>query len=589
MLCLLFAARAMGATPAVSIMPVSELTPGMEGVALTVMQGGMPEEMPVRILGVLRKGNSGGDLIIGRLLGEKFEHTGVAAGMSGSPVYIDGKLVGAVGYAWSFSKDPICGITPIEDMLTTIDASQAWRENESHSSAGTPVTNETLEALASGQTPGRAWEPLHVDLPDVGSGEMAPIATPVMVSGFNERGRRFLEGALEQAMGAPVTVAGGGSESADGIPGARDLGPGHVLSVTLMNGDMEAAAIGTVTYRDGDILLGFGHPMFNWGKVSVPMGGGVIHHVMASSMNSFKMGDPTQVIGTLVHDGQFAVMARLDRKDGPMVPATITVRESETGREKTIHVNVFNHKDFMSSMLYSALYNAVSQLTGDMGEATARVRIRIGIEDWPEPLEFEDMYYSSDLFFIGAFEFLSAINNNPFREVKVTSVDVSMDISREKRLAEIKSVTLGQDRIHPGDTVTLNVEVDPYDGPPEILRVPVSIPQDAAPGMYKLMAMSGVERGPMSDVLPVNFEQYIRFLKMWAPNNSLVVMTVYPEKAPAVRGEELMEMPASLRDAMLMASNYSGVMAIDKQDRMVVPTDRILMGAAVVPIFVEKK
>lgn len=585
LLFLLAAIRAAAA--AQPIMRVSELEPGMEGVALTVMQGGEPEEMPVRILGVLEKANSGGDLILGRLLGEKFEHTGVAAGMSGSPVYIQGKLVGAIGYAWSFSKDPICGITPIEDMLSTIQASNAWPETPK--SATQPMPDETLEALAAGRAPETPHPGLRVNHPATGPGELARIATPVSVSGLNERGRRFLQGALEQAMGAPVSVTGGGGGSVDATPGATALGPGHVLSVTLMNGDMDAAALGTVTYRDDDILLGFGHPMFNWGKVSLPMGGGVIQHVMASSMSSFKMGDPASVTGTLVHDGQFAIMARLGQIEDTLLPATMTVRERETGREKTVRVNVFNHKDFLTSLLYTALYNTVSQVTGDMGEATARVRLRVTIKEWPEPLEITDMYYSSDLFFIGALEYLSAIVNNPFLPVTVESVNLEMEISRERRLSQIRSMSLAQDRVRPGDTITLNVEVEPFGQAAETVPVTVTIPANAAPGLYKILVMSGVERGPMSDAPPVSFEQYIRYIGQWAPNNSMVALTIYPEKAPAVRGEELMEAPASMRDAMFMSSNYSGVLPIDKQDRKVIPMDRILLGSAFTPVFVEKK
>ena len=215
--------------------------------------------------------------------------------------------------------------------------------------------------------------------------------------------------------------------------------------------------------------------------------------------------------------------------------------------------------------------------------------LSIKLKQWPETLVYEEMYYSQDLFFIGALDHLSALVRNPFQKVTVESVDVFMEIERTRNLAEIKSASLAQDRVYPGDTVTVNVEVDPFEGPSHIVQATVALPMDAAPGVYKIVVMSGVERGPLSDVPPVNFEQFIRYLGNWAPNNSMVLLTIYPEKAPAVAGEELMEMPTTLRDTMLLGSNYSGVAVIDKQDRKVVPWDTILVGNAVVPVFVEKR
>ena len=271
------------------VMPSDQVLPGMKGYGLTVMSGTEPKQFGIEIIGTLRKANSGGDIILGRMIGEDVEHTGPAAGMSGSPIYIDGKLIGALAWAWPLSKDPICGITPIGDMLS-IKANKAVEAAD----AGTePAPFRSVIAAAAGTLPPQAAYALNspgttpavpFDLPALGAGELRPVATPVSASGFTESSRAMLKRLFENNFASPVTIAGGVTGGAGDYapdPSADELRPGSVLTVPLVWGDFEVAVLGTVSYRDGDTVLAFGHPMFNEGPLSMPMAGGRVHHIMA--------------------------------------------------------------------------------------------------------------------------------------------------------------------------------------------------------------------------------------------------------------------------------------------------------------------
>ena len=586
----------------VPTMDVSEIEPDMEGYLLTVVQGTEPIKVPVRIIGVLRKINAGGDMILARLVGEEYEHMGTAGGMSGSPVYIEGKLVGALAWGWSFSKDPLFGATPIADMARMLDEEDAPpRAAGRHLPPGVDTTvtfgdpfaaarydlalKDFLDA-ADGAAP---YNTLSFEHPLLGAGQMAPVATPVTVSGLNLRTQRFLRQVLERKTSGPVLMSGGGSSS--GIsnpkpdPAFDDLVPGAAITIPLMIGDMEATVMGTVTYRDGDTILAFGHPVLGAGPVDLPIGGGEVHHVRASLANSGKMGDPTGIVGAMVSDKNFAGKCIVG-KESTMIPAHFTVRDLDNDREQITNVYVTPREDLVASLLYSALYNTVAQLTGDMGEASAKVDMELRIKGRKRPISLRNMYFSTDLFFIGALEHLTSLIYNPFERIELESVDVVFEIERARRVAFLSGMSIDRDRLHPGDSFTVNVELRRFDGSKELFPINMQLPQDAKPGMYRIGAVSGVDRGPMTEALPENLDQYVDALEKWAPNNSLVMILAYPDKAPVVGGYELMHLPSTMRDTVLHG-NFSGMEPIDKQERLFVPMDDIIIGTDMLPIIVE--
>lgn len=586
------AAAGGAARAATPIMPVSEVKAGMKAKGLTVMSGTEPEEFGVEIIGVLRKANAGGDMILGRMIGAGVEHTGAASGMSGSPIYIDGKLIGALAFSWSFSKDPICGITPIEDMLTTMTAAPGAARANGGGDLSERRFRNVLSAIASGGAELAAKQPaplspagVSFDVPGVGAGELSPIATPLMVSGFTDRARAALKDFFVEQTG--VTAVAGGSSGGDSADGDAEtaLKPGGVISIPLMTGDFEAYMFGTVTWRDGDDVLAFGHPMANAGALELPMAGGRVVHVMANQMGSFKMADMShKIVGGIIMDRQFAIRGVMGRTVS-MIPVSLKV--SGAGVSKTYRVQVARYEKLPYRLIVSAMMNGIGLTTGDMMEATAKVRFSLKFKGLDEPVVLNDMYYADQAGYLDISEHLGAIVDNPFREMDLESCDAEVSLDLNRRTATIGAVTVGGGgRVKPGGTFSAYIELKDFGGGARLQPVKITLPKDAPAGMYKIVALGGSGLY-LRDTPPDNFSQYMDDVKGRAPLNSLIAVIIYPEKAAALRGETLMNSPASMRDLMAYGS-FSGVTPVDKTDKILIPMDSVISGQSMALFTVEK-
>src|SRR5271154_7397517 len=292
---------AMPATaPAVTkFFPLSEVRRGMKGVAYTVFEGVNPEPMQVEILGLLRDAlGPGQDMILARLHGDKPEYTGVVAGMSGSPVYIEGRLVGALSYRiGQFSKEPIAGITPIESMLQVRDDDGA---------VGMKLASVSTEIA--------------------GQPEMRAMETPLVFGGFSEEtverfGDRF------RAMGLTPVVGLGGADSAAVQP--EPLVPGSAVSAVLVRGDLSMAGTCTVTYVDPTHLLACGHPITQFGQVSMPMTKANVVGALGAPLNAFKIINTTETVGSFTEDRASAIMGQFG-KQARMIPVTVHMKDEPT-------------------------------------------------------------------------------------------------------------------------------------------------------------------------------------------------------------------------------------------------------------------
>ena len=341
----------------VEILPLAEVKQGMKGTAWTVFQGTEPEPVPVEIVGIAR--NLWGprqDIIVGKM-GGKAARTNVAKGMSGSPVYINGKLIGAVSLGMSqFSPDAICGITPIELMLE-IDATDKSRP-------------------AAARTPGKA---------QAGGGEaaawmesLAPMDMPVVFSGINGDTLRDFSPVFQQMGIRPVQGSGGvltrGSKPVAGWE--RSLNPGDSVATVLMDGDLGVSAFGTVTYNDGKKVLAFGHALFNLGPVDMPLAKSEVVLTLASQYQPSKMANATEVVGALRQDRHSGVMGELGATS-PMIPVTLKVRTLDTREavlsEKSFHFHVFVHQRWTPQLMMLTLYNSISNLNDFADETTYRL------------------------------------------------------------------------------------------------------------------------------------------------------------------------------------------------------------------------
>src|SRR5579864_396971 len=309
------------------IMKVDDVRPGMKGVGYTVFEGTKPEPMGVEVLGVLRNLNGPkSDVVLVRLTGEKPEFTGVVAGMSGSPVYIDGKLLGAIAYRiGQFSKEPIAGITPIEQMLEINEFDQSIPQGGGTSIARATVASKTSTPGAEDSNPIQSYAQY-----------LQPIDAPFVFNGFNEAAIKQFAPQLS-AMGI-TPVMGVGSASKEKQP--EPLVPGSAVSAILVRGDMDVAATCTVTYMDKDHLLACGHPLMQYGMVDMPMTKANVVATLSSPLNAFKIINTTEAVGAFVQDRHTGILGRFDR-DPKMIPVTLSIHGPSGPRE--YHYEVLNN------------------------------------------------------------------------------------------------------------------------------------------------------------------------------------------------------------------------------------------------------
>ena len=368
-------------------MSVAEIRPGMVGIGHTVFEGTRVEEFKARILGVIENViGTRRNLILARLEGGPLANTGVIAGMSGSPVYIDGKLIGAVSYSLgSFSKEPIAGITPIAEMTDATIMSEAQaRPRSARVQLDFPLTPENLtlafrRALNWNRPFAERSNDAHLvgvsgiaGLADMQVGTLLrPIATPLVMSGFEPDMADFLGAAFRDngfiPTGGSTRGVGGGE-----MPFEGPLKAGDAVGVSFLTGDMELGATGTVTHIDGDRVYAFGHPMYNLGPTEFPMTRAYVYTVLPSLASSFKLSTTGEVIGTFLQDRATAIAGRLG--PGPRtIPITLTL-ESPRGAPRTFHFSVVNDQLFTPLMTYAAILDTLGSYERQNGVASYSVR-----------------------------------------------------------------------------------------------------------------------------------------------------------------------------------------------------------------------
>lgn len=456
----------------VEIIRSSELRPGMKGVAWTVFQGTEPEPIPVEIIGLWK--NQWGpkqDIILAKL-GGKAQRTNVAGGMSGSPVYIDGKLAGAIALRLSvFSPDAICGITPIELMLEINDADKSRpMEARTPDKAATQeqvavpsqLLAQTVAAGASGNLPREA-------------ALMTPIDTPLVFAGFHEN---VLEefGPLFQRLGIHAVQGGASSPAytAKPAPDWKDsLQPGGVVAGVLVSGDMSVTGLGTVTYNDGQHILAFGHPFFNLGPVDMPMSKGEVLMVLSSAFQPNKFANATDIVGALHQDRHSGIMGVLG-DEAKMIPVTVAVRsfgENNAVRsEKSFRFNVFDQQKWTPYLMMLTLFNSVSGLNEFKDEATYRLSGTVDL-DAGGSLSLNTMQASGEMpmpapmLLAGWWgDKFNRLYLNAVTTPRLKRVSVTVDLLPERRVATIENAWIADNEVRPGDDVPMKVFLRPYRG-----------------------------------------------------------------------------------------------------------------------------
>ena len=520
-------------------MAPSELRRGMSGFGLTTFQGTAIDTFQVEVLGVL-KGALGPrmDMILARLSGGPLEHTGLIRGMSGSPVYIDGRLIGAIAYGWYFSKDPIGGITPIAQMLEV-----ATRQD--------PTPNQYGKALDLDEETTRL-------LGGEGVSTLAPLGMPIAVAGFSPRGRQVLRDALD-APGIELLDSPAGRVLPDQ---EAAIAPGASLAVQLIRGDYSAAAIGTLTWVGDGRFVGFGHPMFFLGATNLPATGAYIHQVIPIQTASFKLGTPTGALGAVRQDRLPAIAGTLGQAPD-MLPVRVALRSAAGNR--AFRCEVLRHPALSASFVRSVLFNALETTEKLVGDATLRVRSHIALADG-RAVEREQMYSSGIAplsAVIDAVQPVDRLLNNPFAGLALDSLHFELEIGETLAQARITGLRLSPPDPKVGQRVSLQATLQPYRAEPVTERLALDLPTHLEPGPFVVRVGSGVastgwETARQPDAfVPRNAADLLALLKRPSAADELVVEIFRAGSGFTVNGRELPGLPPSAL-AVLSADRSAG-------------------------------
>jgi hypothetical protein len=548
---------------ATSQMPISEIRPGMVGISRTVFDGTHVEEFKAHIIGVLENViGTHRNLILAKLEGGPLANTGVIAGMSGSPVYIDGRLIGAVSYALgSFSKEPIAGITPIAEMTDSTSFGSP-RPLGARVQIEYPLTRDSLTAAfrkALNWNRPFAERPNEAQITGVsavagfGGSQLGtllrPIATPLVMSGFEPDVADIFGGAFRDQGFIPTGGSAAGARIGES-PYEGPLKPGDAVGVMLVGGDLQLGATGTVTHIDGDRVYAFGHPMYNLGPTEFPMTRAYVYTVLPSLFSSMKLSSTGEVIGTVLQDRAAAIAGQLG--PGPrMIPITISL-ESGRAPKQTFHFGVVNDQLFGPLMTYASILNTLGSYERQFGAATFSVRGSAKVKKHDD-IAFNNLF-SGDQASMGAASYVVApityLLGNDYEKVELEGVDVTFGTTEEPKTATLERVWLDDPRPRAGRTVPLKVLLRTYRGEEVVRTLPIEIPANAS-GTLSLLVSDGARLGQTEQrearaPQPRSVDQMIKALNKGRRNNTLYVKLLGSDAGAVVNGELLSSLPPSV-------------------------------------------
>jgi hypothetical protein len=580
----------------------------MTGTGLSVFKGTKIEEFQIEVLGVMPKSYAGHDMILVRCSGANLEHTGVIAGMSGSPVYIDGKLIGAVAMTYGFQKDPIAEVTPIgvmTDIMTRTDMpdegllprtnDECQMTNGIGNWASSTTCADHSSVISNFQFPISNFQ-LPVSAPPTAANNdlaLHPIPCPLAVSGLDSRTCAVFVPQFEK-LGLNL-MPGSGEAGSSEVSDTTDLQPGAAVGVGLIRGDMNAAAIGTLTYREGNRIVAFGHPMDLGGAVQMPMIGGIIHTIVASTDLSFKMFSPTAPIGAITQDRANGVAGTIGEKV-PMIPVNVAVRSS--GQDHQYHYEVVNQRSLTPSLAGMTVASALTSREQAANPLTAQMDISIRLHGYP--VIRNHRWFSGD----GAArempgevsDALQYLTANPYEKIAVDSIGVGIDVTPGTNLLDIIRVVADRERVKPGEDVHLAVTLLPFRGPARTEDVDLTIPRETPDGPLQLLVttpdtalIASIEAaGPQGQ--PRSLQQMIKLVQRIGNENQLVVQAYLKQRGMYVDGEEYPNLPPSMLSVMNdgRATGTKGQTDVSLLFEKRIPQDEIVTGSQMVTVTVER-
>jgi hypothetical protein len=591
-------------TPGVVTFPLDQIRPGMVGIGRTVFEGTRIDEFKVTVIGVLENVGPKQSMIVARLEGGPLEKTGVIAGMSGSPVYIDGKLVGAVAYGFPFSKETIAGITPISDMIDATKtggpraASARFPTPFGASGPKAPLDRESMVAALKRPLPAipLAAGTMRGDMPSHLSGQsLGPLSVPLVFSGFDPATFEWARGIFAGMGFTPVMGTGGkGVLPPGGIP---DLQPGGAVGISLIEGDMDLSATGTVTHIDNGRVYAFGHPFYNLGPTQFPMRKAYVYSVFPSLYQSWKISSAADAVGTIEQD-RITAVAGMIGKAPRMIPVEVKIKTSR-GQERSFAFRMVEDELFSPVLAYVALASVLQSNERAFGTSTIRVNATLSLTGRRE-VRVEDLF-TQEQPAIQAAGLVAAplayLMTNDFEPVKVEKL--SIDVASDET---VQSATLDRawlERTGPvraGSTVPLKVQLRTYRGETLAETIPITIPATAPSGTYSLLVADGpsltaVEQREMrQQFVPRDLDQLIRAINGLRRNNHVYVRMTRPDDGAIVRGEYMQSLPPSVLS--VLGGSEQGTSVIPLRTAAVwdfdLTTDYAVSGSRLLTLTVER-
>ena len=485
------------------IMVVEDVKAGQTGYAKTVFKGTEVEEFPIEVINIIEGQNIDTHLILIKASGEKIEKSGgVASGMSGSPVYIDDKLVGAISYKWQNSDHEYALVTPILEMLN--------------------VNKEEKTSIID---------------------DLEAANTPIMVGGLSGRALEKLKNGLDIKGSRFVSNASVNSEAAENF----GLKAGSAVAVQLVRGDVSIASIGTVTLVDNQEVYAFGHPFRNKGEVNYLMSGAYIDAIIPSQASPFKVGSPLdKLLGIIESDRNAGIFGRLN-KFPSIIPLTVTVEDKNLNQMREVRTQIINEEQILGELGSSIILQSIDSTLDRIGYGTSNISIKVMGSNLPEgEITKKNMYYSSNDIAVSTlndyYRIMDMITRNPFKEINIFDIKVNVEIDKTHDIALIQEAEVLNEDVYPGSELRVRVVLRPYRSDSINRELTIDIPEDINIGMATLAITGGYSGLPNrrdfdedngNDVNHTVIEGYKSFDEMIkdyieAPMNNELTLQVYP-------------------------------------------------------------
>ncbi len=586
-------------SPAPAIIPLDQIHEGMRGTALTVFQGVKPESMDVEVLGVMHNVNGPkGDIILVRLHGTKPEYTGVVAGMSGSPVYFDGKLAGALAFRiGEFSKEPIAGVTPIEEMLE-INASDhrpaimraslpdGNLPDGNRANAKSVNTGGAMQTASPGESSG---------LPIRSYGNyLQPIETPLVFNGFSAETLQRYGSQFAAAGIVPVMGIGSSSNSKQPEP----IEAGSAVSAVLVRGDMDIAATCTVTYVDPQRLLACGHPLLQFGDVDLPMTKATVLATLPSPMNAFKIVNTTETIGAFVQDRQNGIMG-VPGQESKMIPVTVALHTGSATKE--FHYEVLNNARLSPLAMMATVFNALHG-TNEYGEdVTYRMNGALSVKGYPD-VTLRNMFAPQDngqpaaaLAAASIGERFGRIYSNPFDAPDVLGVKLDFDLVSERRSARLEASRTDLTEARPGDEIMVETVIRPYRGERLVRQIPIKIPTSTSVGTLHILVSDGetldrLHRGTPMMNRGLGLAPTIALLNRERANDRVYISLIESDPEAMIADKVMPTLPLSVMNVMDNMRGTQDMVVLGESsvsEASTEPLDYVVSGAQMLTINIK--